>query len=143
MKFTSAYSHTRKRSEKFGTLNTEDSLTQQSDAVDCDINVIMKKYGNTGQLPQIQLQPLYGDFTQVDDFRGMQEKIKAANDAFAEIPAHIRKRFNNDPHEFIQFATSEENLPELRKLGLAKPEAPPPEEPQPIKVIVTNPEPPK
>lgn len=143
MKFTTPYSHNRDRSIFFGTNNTEESLTQQSDAEDCDINVIMKKYARTGQLPVVQLQPLYGDFSEVDDFRGMQDKIKAANDAFAEIPAHIRKRFNNDPQEFINFATDKENLPELRKLGLANPEIPAPVEPPPIKVVVTNPEQPK
>lgn len=141
MHFRSPYFHTREDSKKFATINNEESLTQQSDAVDCDINVIMKKYAKTGQLPVVQLQPLYGDFTGVDDFRSMQDKIKAANDAFAAIPANIRKRFNNDPHEFIKFAADKDNLPELRKLGLADPEKPVPKEPDPIKVIVTNPDP--
>jgi len=133
----------REHSKKFATFNNEESMTQQSDAADCDINVIMKKYGATGMLPQVQMQAMQGDFSEADDFRSVQEKIKAANDAFAAVPAHIRKRFGNDPAEFIEFATNKDNLDELRKLGLAEPEKKPPPEPPPMKVIVTNPEQPK
>lgn len=116
-------------------------MTQQGDASEADINVIVGRFLKTGQLPQVQSQPLYGDFTNADDFRSMQDKLKAANDAFSEIPAKIRSRFNNDPAEFIEFASNKDNLPELRKLGLAPEEPPPTKEPDPIKVIVTNPDP--
>lgn len=141
MKFQTPYTHDQSRSKDFATINTEDSMTQQDDAKDCDINIIVARFTKTGQLPQLQQSPLGGDFTNALDFRECQQKLHDANMAFAEIPAKIRSRFNNDPAEFIEFASNQENLDELRKLGLANPAAPPPKEPEPIRVIVTNPEP--
>lgn len=142
-RFATIYNHTRDRSREFATINNEESLTQQDDAKDADINVIVSRFVKSGQLPQLQIQALSGDFTDVIDYRGAMDRIKAANDAFAEVPAKIRERFMNDPARFMEFVSDKENLPELRKMGLALPEAPPPKEPDPIKVIVTNPEPPK
>lgn len=143
MKFTSLYKHDRERSASFATVNNEESVTQQDDATEADINVIVGRFIKTGQLPNVTMQPLSGDFVTAPDFRDIQERLRIANEAFAEVPAEIRKRFGNDPAEFIDFASKKENLPELRKLGLAMPEKAPPKEPDPIKVIVTNPEPPK
>lgn len=143
MKFRTIYTHDRAVSALYAYNSTEESLTQQDDAKDCDINVIVARYIKTGQLPNVTQTPLGGDFTNAFDFRQCQEKLHEANMAFAELPAHIRKRFSNDPAEFIEFATNKDNLDELRKLGLANPAAPPPKEPEPIKVIVTNPDPAK
>jgi len=136
MKFRTLYDH--RTETDWGTHNQEESMTQQSDAADCDINVIIKKYGGI-HLPSVQIAPMQGDFTEAPDFRGMQEKLRAANDAFAELPAHIRKRFNNEAAEFVEFATNKDNLEELRKMGLAEKEKPAPAKPAPIEVIVTNP----
>lgn len=143
MKFITPYNKPKERSLEFATYNDEESMTQQSDAQDCDINVIWERYTKTGQLPTVNLQAMTGDFTNVPDFRTAQEVLKAANDAFAEVPAKIRARFNNDPDEFVKFALDDNNTDELRKMGLAiEPPAPPPE-PPPTKVIITNAEPPK
>lgn len=108
------------------TINTEDSLTNQSDAQEADINILVKKFGITGQLPQVTgLQPLYGDFTSADDYRTSLDKINAAKEAFQAIPAHIRKQFDNDPAKFIQFASDEKNIEKLREWKLAPPKEAP------------------
>lgn len=140
MNFRTLYDHGDRAEDilLYGTLNPGPSLTQKSDAKDADINVIVRKYVKTGQLPQMTLQALTGDFTNALDFRQAQEHLKAARDAFEALPAAVRKRFGNDPAEFIDFATNEENIAELRKLGLApEPEAPPPK-PEPMEVRVIN-----
>lgn len=139
MNFRTIYTHDRAESALYATQNTEESMTQQDDAKDCDINLIMKRYTKTGQLPNILGTPLGGDFTNTADYREMVEQIQQANELFQEIPAEIRGRFLNDPAKFIEFASNPENLDELRKLGLANPPAPEPVEPPPMKVIVTNP----
>lgn len=108
---------------KLGTLNTEESQTQQSNKDDADINVIVSRFHKTGQMPQLQKPPMYGDFTDSVDFRACQEHIHMANQSFAELPAKIRKRFHNDPAEFIDFMNDADNADEMIKLGLAtKPE---------------------
>lgn len=139
--FTSLYEHTRKRSATFATVNNQESLTQQSDAAETDINVIMKRYGPSGQLPNVQQQPIYGDFTGDLSYRTMVEKIKAADEAFQDVPADIRGRFENDPARWIDFVNDEKNLPELRRMGLAEPEkiTPPPPEPMLVRVVADPP----
>lgn len=125
VKFITPYTHTDARSERFATKNEQPSLTQQSDAAETDINLIMSRYQQTGQLPQRLTQPLFGDFTTVPDYRQAVEAINAANEAFMQIPAKIRGQFGNDPAEFIKFASNPENKEELQKMGLLA-EAPQP-----------------
>lgn len=105
----------------FVTYNTEESLTQQSDLESTDINVIMRRHAQTGMAPVMQMEALTGDFSDITDFHDAQQRILEAREAFMEIPAQIRDRFDNDPKRFAEFATDPANLPELRKLGLANP----------------------
>lgn len=120
MKFATPYANQKK--DGFKSINLEPSLTQQSDLNETDINVIMKKYNVTGQVPAVLAEGIFGDFTTVTDFRDAQDKLLAAQEAFAQVPAKIREQFHNDPAEFIEFATNKENLAQLRTWGLAPPE---------------------
>lgn len=116
------HAYTPDDSEKFATVNTEESLTVQADAKDCDINIIMERYSVTGQLPQVTaLQPLFADFTDVTDYKGALDLIREAEEAFAQVPAKIRQQFGNNPQAFIDFAENPDNLETLRKWGLANP----------------------
>lgn len=124
MNFRTAYSWTRKQSEAFATINTEESLTQQSDALDLDINIIMSRFGQTGQLPNVVEPGKYGDFSNAPTFREAQDIIHQANEMFGQIPAKIRKQFDNDPAQFLDFVNNPDNIEELRKMGLAAPEPP-------------------
>lgn len=110
----------------------EPTLTQQHHAPDTDINLIVKRYVQTGLLPQTQLQPLYGDF-QTLSFHDAQNRIRAATEAFMKIPAEIRSRFDNDPGKFVDFASKPENADELVRLKLRDPppRAVPPPQPAP------------
>lgn len=113
----------------------ETSLTQQSLAAETDINAIMRKYEKTGVITHVaRYAGEYGDFSGVPDYKTGLERIMAADEMFASLPARIRDRFGNDPANFIEFATNPENLPELRKMGLAPEEAPPPK-PQLVQVV--------
>lgn len=125
MNFANAYTQKDERGKNWATVNTEDSMTQQADAKDADINVIMAKYQVTGQMPQVLMKPLFGDFSDTPDYRKAVETIREAEEAFLQIPAKIRAQFGNDPGEFIKFATDPNNKEELTKMGLTKP----PEEP--------------
>lgn len=106
-------------SAKFATRNTEESMTQQSDLHDSDINVILKKYGVGGQLPGVIQPGIYGDFSEVTDYRTAVDMIRAADEAFLEIPAKVREEFGNDPARFMEFAQNPDNLDKMREYGLA------------------------
>lgn len=96
------------------------SLTVAEHAIDADINVIMKRFGVTGKMPENVRLPQYGDFTQVGDYRSALEAVRSAQEAFMEIPADIRARFDNDPQNLLTFAADPANVPKLVELGLGK-----------------------
>lgn len=97
-----------------------ESLTIQSQAEDADINVLMKRYGLTGKMPENPYVPTYGDFSQVTDYRSALDALRNADEAFMQIPADVRARFNNDPQRYLEFASDENNWAEMHKLGLTK-----------------------
>lgn len=125
MNFLTQYSYQQKNgaktalSLKYATFNDGEDMTQQSDKDDSDINIMMVKYGASGRLPQVLQQPLYGDFTNVSTYKEAAEMVRAAKEAFMEVPAEIRERFNNDPQQFIDFSTDPKNIDELVKMKLA------------------------
>lgn len=115
IEFRHAYSESFRGSD----LDCKDpSLTQQHCAEDCDINVILERFKVTGQLPQGG-NAVYGDFTQVGDFRQAMESLRAAQAAFLAVDPKIRMQFGNDPGAFSEFCLNKENLPKLREWGLA------------------------
>jgi len=99
------------------------SLTKQSDSVDCDVNVLFKRFERTGQLPNmIVKESSYGDFSQVRDYQESIDIVRKANEQFEALDVSIRNRFSNDPALFLAFATDPANLDELEKMHLLKPE---------------------
>lgn len=104
-----------------GLVCNEQSLTVQSEAEDADINVIVRRFGITGELPTDVRLPLSGDFTQVSDFQSAMNAVNAAQAAFMEFPAEVRARFGHDPANLIAFAEDPANRDEAIQLGLALP----------------------
>jgi len=101
-------------------------ITQQSDAVDCDINVIVARAKSGADLSRLTKQgPMYGDFTNLPDYRSALLMVNRARDAFMAMDAVVRKRFNNDPAQLLDFLADDKNRDEAVKLGLLKaPEVP-------------------
>lgn len=116
--------------------------TQQQFLESSDINRIVRRAQKTGVLPQMKGSPIYGDFSDVPSFQEAQNLLIIANEQFAGLTAVTRARFNNDPAEFLQFATDPKNADKMVEFGLAQPKAIPPEAPI-QKVQVVNSEPPK
>lgn len=106
------------RSPYPGTINAEPTRTQQQFAGDANINTIIARYRITGILPERRGVPRYGDFTGLQDFQTAQGIVAEANQAFQALPATLRRRFNNDPSQFVAFVEDEENRAEAEKLGL-------------------------
>ena len=103
-------------------LNCEDlSLAQQHQKDDADINTIVKRFGLTGELPQFDKQPRYGDFTDVTDYHSAMNAVAQANQEFMTLPAEMRARFNNDPAALIEFLADDNNRAEAAKLGIISP----------------------
>lgn len=94
------------------------SLAQQHFKDETDINVLLERFKVTGQMPQGVRLPSYGDFTGVTDFRSAQEAVLNARNAFMDLPASLRARFENDPQKLMDFLADPANSDEAVKLGL-------------------------
>lgn len=107
-----------KESELTGLLCEEETLAQQQFAEESDINTIVRRFGLTGEIPENFKMPVSGDFTNIPSFEEAQNMIRAAQEAFDQVPAHIRARFDNNPQKLMNFLDNEENKAEALKLGL-------------------------
>jgi len=96
------------------------SRTQQQFKDDCDVNRIMAKYKATGTLTHVKnaQNGVYVDLINLPSFQESLSTVLQAERAFEEVPAKIRARFQNDPHQFIQFLADPSNDDEAVKLGL-------------------------
>lgn len=99
-------------------------MTDQSQAAECDVNRILDRYAKTGVFPGADVQGLYGDYSSVPDFHASMDIVLRAQDQFDHLDAKVRKRFNNDPAEFLEFVNDPKNAEEMVNLGLATPRAP-------------------
>lgn len=118
--------------------------TKDADAAQTDINRIVERHRETGDLTHISEEvAMYGDFSQVVDYQTALNMTIAADASFMRLPPKIRSRVENDPVKFVAWYTDPENAAELIELGLkedpakakAEPavpeESPPPPEPNP------------
>lgn len=106
-------------SYKTGLACSDLSRTKQSEKDNCDINNIISRYNATGLMPVSPLPPTYGDFTGIDDYQTALHVLMDAQDAFFNLPADIRKKFDNDPEQFVEFVTDPKNLESVVDMGLA------------------------
>lgn len=93
--------------------------TRQEFKKDCDINRILGQFRKTGTIAHLaKYQGQYGEFTEMD-FTEAMLFIKDTEEMFYSIPANIRAKFDNDPAKFVDFATDENNIAQMREWGLA------------------------
>jgi len=98
-----------------------ESLTHQAMAKECDINSIMAKWQKTGIIEhRNEHQGQYGDYTVItSDYQEALNAVLAADEMFSSLPANVRKKFDNDPGQFIEYASDPKNAQGMVKLGLA------------------------
>jgi len=101
-----------------GLVCEEPTRAQQHHKDECDINVILERFGKTGQIPVNAISGTYGDFSGVHDYHTAINALIAAESEFAALPANIRTRFANDPANLMQFLENPENKTEAIELGL-------------------------
>ena len=121
-------------SELSGLRCDDESLAIQSARDETDINTIVRRFGLTGELPGDFDMPQSGDFTNVVDFHGAMNLVRASQEEFLRVPAEIRARFNNDPGRFMAFLDNDDNRAEATKMGLLKDPVKPPE-PVSVRVV--------
>jgi phage internal scaffolding protein len=105
-------------SQETGLECQDPSLAQQHMKDECDINIIVERFGVTGQIPVTPIEPSYGDFSGVSDYHDALNRIKAADEAFMALPAKVRAKFDHDPNALLQFLQNDDNRNEAIQLGL-------------------------
>ncbi len=96
------------------------SLTRQSEANACNINTIMAKYDKTGLLPVHNRESFYADVSQMGDYQSALENVRMADDAFMELPAKVRAKFDNEVGLFLDFCSDPGNRDEMVEMGLVE-----------------------
>lgn len=103
------------------TVNKEPSMTQQQFKEECDINNIMKKYSTTGEFTHLTRKGgQYADFSEITDYQTMLDTVRYAEEAFASLPAEVRKKFSNNPGDLIAYLQDPNNREEAITLGLVE-----------------------
>ena len=101
---------------------TEPSLTEQHFKDECDVNVIVDRYTRTGVMPSGSTQPLFGDFADFPtDLLSSRKFFDEAESRFMELPAEVRKEFNNSPLELLVALQDGTNRQRFVELGLIAP----------------------
>lgn len=107
--------------------NDQPSKTLQGPALEADINFIAKTYGLTPanyMPPEVYDPRYYGDMTDIPDLQTALDRIRDANEHFMQLPANLRRRFNDSPGYLWEFLQDPNNLKEAVQLGILK-EMPP------------------
>lgn len=128
-------------SERVSIDTGSDTLVEQSHKDPCDINLIMKQYQRTGIINHLRD---YGDsYESVDaiTFHEAMNVVTNANMMFDALPSNLRKRFDNDPAQFLDFVNDEANYDEMVDLGLAQRRPVPAPDPDPAPDPVPDPVP--
>ena len=99
---------------------TGESMTQEHFREETEILNIIRRHDRNGVIDHINKgTSIYGDFSEITDYRDMIHKLREADSAFAQVPSDIRKRFENDPAKFFNFVTDSSNHEALAEMGLA------------------------
>lgn len=97
------------------------SRTKQAFRDECDINKILSRYAQTGQIDHLNNRlAQFVDAPDID-FQSAQNLVVNANQMFEKIPAKIRAKFSHDPGKFLEFALNPANAPQLASMGLIDP----------------------
>lgn len=82
------------------------SMTRQADKDDCDINVIVRRFGiteRTAELLERFRQSTFGDVSEMPtDYREALDLVREGQAQFASLPLHVRTYFDNKPELFLE-----------------------------------------
>ncbi|QXP07840.1 MAG: internal scaffolding protein [Arizlama microvirus] len=101
-----------------GLVCEEPTRAQQHHKDECDINVILERFGKTGQVPVSAISAQYGDFSGVNDYHTALNTLIAAESEFEALPAKLRAKFANEPANLIEFLNDPKNKDQAIELGL-------------------------
>lgn len=106
-------------SDETGLKCEDPTMAQQQFKDECDINMIVERFGVTGQLPGNMRMPIQEEFVETMTYHEALNKLIEADVEFMKLPAKIRAEFQNDAGKFVEFASDEANVAQMREWGMA------------------------
>lgn len=101
-------------------LNTGKGLTEQAHKDETDINHILADYRRTGLIKHARKhEGAYDDVT-ATDFQQSMIIIAETKSMFEGLPSEVRKDFNNNPADFLNFVQNPKNEQKLSQMGILK-----------------------
>lgn len=102
------------------------SKTQQGPTSDCDINVLVRRFGIDKEPPPLALldPSQFGEF---DDSMSLADALGVVNHArnlFMQLPPQLRERFGNEPAVMWEFVNDPKNAEEAVRIGLLRARSP-------------------
>lgn len=103
----------------------DDGLTKQSFKDSADINKILAKAQRGESIAHLAKHgATYADFSDIEDLMTAHERLKRGEEIFEELPAEVKREFNQSPLEFFKFVNDpsregrlHEVLPKLAERG--------------------------
>lgn len=101
------------------------SLTRQADALESDVNQIVRRYVAHGIMPPGGGGvPRYGDFSDSMSYHDALTRVRDMESDFMALPAAVRDYCRNDPGEFLTRVMDPASTDDLRELGLLEEQRP-------------------
>lgn len=95
----------------------KDGRTSQAFKDQTDINKIIERAQKTGTVNHLtKYEPMYGDFSDVDDLLTAHARLERGKQIFNELPSEVRREFDQDWSKFFRFVNDPAKKDELKKL---------------------------
>ena len=101
-------------------LNTGPGMTEQAHKRETDMNYILREYTKTGLIKHAKNYQGQYDDVSVQSFQEAMFLVKNAERMFSELPSEARKRFANNPEQFLEFVQNPDNKSEMQRMGILK-----------------------
>lgn len=86
----------------------DDRRTQQEFFRDTNIHKLLERFQRPENIPYVAANPIYGDFTGLTDYRDAVERVRDADEAFLQLPAHVRDELEHDPGRLVDILVDHE-----------------------------------
>lgn len=92
----------------------DEGKTIQEQAAATDINYILERYNRTGLISHVNKhEAQYGEFKEFD-FQRNQNMIAQLTQTFEELPANVRRDFDDKVENFAEYIASQENIEDMK-----------------------------
>ncbi|AST68717.1 hypothetical protein BFG07_08490 [Kosakonia cowanii] len=98
----------------------EPTRTQQHFADEVDINKIISRAISTGDTTVFTTteRAQYFDCSNFEDYQASLDFIAGVEEDFYSLPSRVRKEFDNNPDNYVEFMTDPRNYAKAVELGL-------------------------